>query len=69
MGLFTGRYAQINIIFFLLCMIYCLIGRVANIFPLSYLANFGRKQKIPFKMQVVMWFAGLRGAIAFALVS
>ena len=42
---------------------------VFNIFPLSYMANWGRNQVIPFKMQVVMWFAGLRGAIAFALVS
>lgn len=68
MGLFTGRYARINISFFLLVMLFCLIGRACNIFPLSYLANFGRKQVIPLNMQVVMWFAGLRGAIAFALV-
>lgn len=67
MGLFTGRYARINISFFLLVMLFCLIGRACNIFPLSYLANFGRKQVIPLNMQVVMWFAGLRGAIAFAL--
>lgn len=33
----------------------------------SYLANFRRKRKITPKMQFVMWFAGLRGAIAFAL--
>lgn len=33
----------------------------------STLANLKRKRKISGKMQFVMWFAGLRGAIAFAL--
>lgn len=33
----------------------------------SLLANIGRKRKITPKMQFAMWFAGLRGAIAFAL--
>lgn len=69
MGVFTGRYTQINVLFFVLCTIFCLVARVFNIFPLSYIANWGRKETIPLKMQVVMWFAGLRGAIAFALVS
>lgn len=69
MGVFTDKYSQLNITFFLLCMIFCLFARIFNIFPLSYMANWGRNQVIPFKMQVVMWFAGLRGAIAFALVS
>jgi sodium/hydrogen exchanger 8 len=47
--------------------VFCLIGRAVNIFPISYVANFGRKKKITKKMQFVMWFAGLRGAIPFAL--
>lgn len=68
MGLFTGTLIkQVNFLFFFLCTVFCLIARVANIFPLSFLANLCRRQKIPIKMQVVMWFAGLRGAIAFAL--
>jgi len=50
-----------------LSLLLCLIGRALNIFPLSLIANIGRKRKISFKMQVMMWFAGLRGAIAFAL--
>lgn len=45
----------------------CVLGRALNIFPLSALANCGRKTKIPFKQQVLMWFSGLRGAISFAL--
>jgi solute carrier family 9 (sodium/hydrogen exchanger), member 8 len=68
MGLFTGKLIkQVNFLFFFLCMVYCLLARMLNIFPLSILANLCRRQKIPIKMQVVMWFAGLRGAIAFAL--
>lgn len=68
MGIFTGRFKEFHFSFFLFCIFACLLGRVANIFPLSFIANWGRKEKIPLKMQVVMWFAGLRGAIAFALV-
>nr|AKN21463.1 slc9a-5 [Schmidtea mediterranea] len=49
-------------------LVLCLVGRAVNIFPLSYLLNFFRDIKITKKNQVVMWFSGLRGAIAFALV-
>jgi len=45
----------------------CIVGRALNIFPLAAIANLGRKRKISFKMQLVMWFSGLRGAISFAL--
>jgi hypothetical protein len=51
-------------------MIFCALGRALNIFPLTWIANRCRKSgvnKIPPKMQMVLWFAGLRGAIAFAL--
>ncbi|CAD5117971.1 DgyrCDS6711 [Dimorphilus gyrociliatus] len=44
-----------------------LLGRAFNIFPLSFLANYFREHKITKKMQFIMWFSGLRGAIAFAL--
>ncbi|XP_071959246.1 sodium/hydrogen exchanger 8-like [Antedon mediterranea] len=45
----------------------CLIARALNIFPLSFLVNFFREHKINHKMQFIMWFSGLRGAIAYAL--
>lgn len=45
----------------------CLVGRVFNVFPISYFANKGRVQKITRNMQLVLWFSGLRGAIAFSL--
>ncbi|CAF0728350.1 unnamed protein product [Brachionus calyciflorus] len=48
-------------------VIMCLLGRACNIFPLSFLLNYFREHKITKKMQFIMWFSGLRGAIAFAL--
>merc|ERR1719516_456205 len=44
-----------------------LLGRALNIFPLSSLCNKFRTHKITNRMQVIMWFSGLRGAIAYAL--
>jgi len=67
MGFFTGRFNEFYFIFIILVVFFCLLGRVANVFPFSALANLGRQHQIPFKMQVLIWFAGLRGAIAFAL--
>jgi sodium/hydrogen exchanger 8 len=48
-------------------IVMCLVSRACAIFPLSYLLNFFREHKITQKMQFIMWFSGLRGAIAFAL--
>ena len=45
----------------------CLLARGANIFPLAALANLFRSVKIAPNMQWIMWFSGLRGAVAFAL--
>ncbi|XP_052816436.1 sodium/hydrogen exchanger 8-like isoform X2 [Mya arenaria] len=44
-----------------------LLGRAVNIFPLSFISNYFREHKITKKQQFIMWFSGLRGAIAFAL--
>jgi len=41
--------------------------RAFNIFPLSWILNRYRADKISMKNQFIMWFSGLRGAIAFAL--
>lgn len=69
MIVFTGKFHKFSITFSLAALFFCLVGRLFNIFPLSYLANTcrGDDEKIPVKMQCVLWFAGLRGAIAFAL--
>ena len=69
MDVFTGRFKDYNVWFSVVALLFCLIGRMANIFPLSWLANRCRtgRHRITGPMQFVLWFAGLRGAIAFAL--
>jgi len=67
MGIFTGKFKHWNLFFFVLCIVFCLIGRFFNTFPLSFVANLGRHKSISHQMQCVIWFAGLRGAISFAL--
>ncbi|CAH1781486.1 unnamed protein product [Owenia fusiformis] len=44
-----------------------IVGRALNIYPISFLLNLGRKNKINYNFQHLMMFSGLRGAIAFAL--
>lgn len=48
-----------------------LAGRAAFVFPLSFLSNLAKKSstdKINFKQQIVIWWAGLmRGAVSIAL--
>merc|ERR1719150_3122718 len=48
-------------------ILFILIGRALNIFPLSYVCNRFRSHQITKKMAIIMWFSGLRGAIAYAL--
>ncbi|XP_065335139.1 sodium/hydrogen exchanger 8 [Cloeon dipterum] len=48
-------------------LVFCLLGRALNIFPLAALVNKFREHKITPKMMFIMWFSGLRGAIAYAL--
>ena len=42
-------------------------GRVVNVYIFSFILNLGRAKKINFRFQHMLVFAGLRGAIAFAL--
>ncbi|KAK9691812.1 hypothetical protein RND81_09G221900 [Saponaria officinalis] len=48
-----------------------MLGRAAFIFPLSFLMNFAKKnrsEKVSFRQQVIIWWAGLmRGAVSMAL--
>ncbi|XP_063059140.1 sodium/hydrogen exchanger 6b isoform X2 [Engraulis encrasicolus] len=65
--LFSFQYHVFNPLFILGAFIAVFIGRAANIYPLSFLLNLGRKNKISPKFQHFMMFSGLRGAMAFAL--
>ncbi|XP_012942266.1 sodium/hydrogen exchanger 9 [Aplysia californica] len=44
-----------------------IVARFFNVYPLSFLLNLGRSNKIRPNFQHMMMFSGLRGAIAFAL--
>merc|ERR1711990_1005948 len=48
-------------------LVLVLAGRALNIFPLAALCNKFRSHQITRRMMVIMWFSGLRGAIAYAL--
>mmetsp|Transcript_7994 Transcript_7994/g.15719 ORF Transcript_7994/g.15719 Transcript_7994/m.15719 type:complete len:510 (+) Transcript_7994:1974-3503(+) len=48
-------------------IVFCLIGRALNVLANCTLLNQFRSHKLSMKMQFVLWFGGLRGAIAFAL--
>lgn len=70
MEVFTRSFKNYDFVFAILGLLFCLIARALNIFPISCIANCCRQKgvnRIPLKMQCVLWFAGLRGAIAFAL--
>lgn len=44
-----------------------LISRAVSIFGMSLLCNYFTKEKISFSSQIIVWFSGLRGAVAFYL--
>nr|XP_012292512.1 sodium/hydrogen exchanger 9 [Aotus nancymaae] len=67
LALFTFQNHIFNALFILGAFLAIFVARACNIYPLSYLLNLGRKQKIPWNFQHMMMFSGLRGAIAFAL--
>uniref|UniRef100_H2Z3F2 Cation/H+ exchanger transmembrane domain-containing protein n=1 Tax=Ciona savignyi TaxID=51511 RepID=H2Z3F2_CIOSA len=48
-------------------IILLLVGRGLNIYPLSWILNYFRETKITKRMQFIMWFSGLRGAICYVL--
>ncbi|EOD30611.1 hypothetical protein EMIHUDRAFT_468332 [Emiliania huxleyi CCMP1516] len=55
--------------FVLSSVVVLLLARALNIFPLTELANCCRRRadQISCRMQLVMWWSGLRGAVSFAL--
>ncbi|XP_036379894.1 sodium/hydrogen exchanger 6-like [Megalops cyprinoides] len=65
--LFSFQYHVFNPMFIIGAFLAVFLGRAANIYPLSLLLNLGRRHKIGSNFQHVMMFAGLRGAMTFAL--
>ncbi|XP_072329994.1 sodium/hydrogen exchanger 9-like isoform X2 [Scyliorhinus torazame] len=66
-ALFTYQNHIFNALFIFGAVVAIFVARACNIYPLSFLLNLRRKRKIPWNFQHMMMFAGLRGAIAFAL--
>nr|XP_023013493.1 sodium/hydrogen exchanger 7 isoform X2 [Leptinotarsa decemlineata] len=66
-SMFTFPKHHFDPLFIFTGFICAAIGRAANIYPLSFLLNLGRKPKIPSNFQHMLFFAGLRGAMSFAL--
>ncbi|XP_055296779.1 sodium/hydrogen exchanger 6 isoform X4 [Sitodiplosis mosellana] len=66
-SMFTFPKHHFDLWFITTGFICAMIGRAANIYPLSFLLNLGRKPKIPIHFQHMLFFAGLRGAMSFAL--
>uniref|UniRef100_A0A7M4EM53 Sodium/hydrogen exchanger n=1 Tax=Crocodylus porosus TaxID=8502 RepID=A0A7M4EM53_CROPO len=67
LALFTFQNHVFNATFVVGAFLAIFLGRAANIYPLSMLLNLGRRNKIGTNIQHMMMFAGLRGAMAFAL--
>eukprot|EP00090_Calanus_glacialis_P002103 TRINITY_DN11580_c0_g1_i1.p1 TRINITY_DN11580_c0_g1~~TRINITY_DN11580_c0_g1_i1.p1 ORF type:complete len:614 (+),score=151.22 TRINITY_DN11580_c0_g1_i1:384-2225(+) len=66
-SMFTFSHHRFQFAFILAAFFAIAVARAANIYPLSFLLNLGRKNKIPTNFQHMLWFSGLRGAMAFAL--
>ncbi|KAK6106591.1 sodium/hydrogen exchanger 3 [Brugia pahangi] len=66
LALFTIKL-QFEPMFVSWSILLCFVGRAFNVFPLAYLANKCRHPQISVKNQFIMWYSGMRGAVAFAL--
>ncbi|GFY35321.1 hypothetical protein TNCV_796751 [Trichonephila clavipes] len=66
-SMFTYQKHYWHVGFIVTAFIAIAVGRALNIYPLSLLLNLGRHNKIPLSFQHVLFFSGLRGAMAFAL--
>ncbi|KAM4605933.1 sodium/hydrogen exchanger 9-like [Polymixia lowei] len=64
---FTFPHHVFNVLFIVGAFLAVFISRACNVYPLCFLLNLGRTNKIPRNVQHLMMFAGLRGAVAFAL--
>ncbi|XP_032569700.1 sodium/hydrogen exchanger 6 isoform X7 [Drosophila sechellia] len=66
-SMFTFPKHHFDAGFIITAFICAAIGRAVNVYPLSWLLNIKRKPKISTNFQHMLFFAGLRGAMSFAL--
>ncbi|XP_066965843.1 sodium/hydrogen exchanger 6 isoform X4 [Macrobrachium rosenbergii] len=66
-SMFTFDHHKWDVGFICIAFVAIIVGRFMNIYPLSLLLNIGRRPKIPVNFMNMLFFSGLRGAIAFAL--
>ncbi|KAK7863748.1 hypothetical protein R5R35_011151 [Gryllus longicercus] len=66
-SMFTFPKHRFDIGFIVIGFICAMLGRAVNIYPLSFILNLGREPQIPWNFQHMLFFAGLRGAMSFAL--
>ncbi|XP_054745180.1 sodium/hydrogen exchanger 6 isoform X2 [Anastrepha obliqua] len=66
-SMFTFPKHHFDAVFIITGFVTAAIGRAVNIYPLSWLLNLNRKPKISSNFQHMLFFAGLRGAMSFAL--
>ncbi|KAL1437033.1 hypothetical protein MTO96_049043 [Rhipicephalus appendiculatus] len=66
-SMFTYKKHRWDAGFIMVAFLAIAAGRALYIYPLTFLLNLGRTHKIPGSFQHVLFFSGLRGAMAFAL--
>jgi len=68
-SMFTFAQHKFVFPFILVSFLAIAVARALNIYPLSFILNLGRKNRISMNYQHMLWFSGLRGAMAFALAA
>lgn len=66
-SMFSFPRHHFDAIFIITGFLCAAIGRAVNVYPLAWVINLGRKPKMPWNFQHMLFFAGLRGAMSFAL--
>ncbi|KAK7075376.1 Sodium/hydrogen exchanger 9, partial [Halocaridina rubra] len=66
-SMFTFDHLNWDVGFISIAFVAIIVGRFMNIYPLSSLLNIGRRPKIPTNFMNMLFFSGLRGAMAFGL--
>ena len=66
MSVFTCDSSSFHLGFVFWTFVLILIGRGINVYSLSWLINKYAKNKVKVSTQHMLWFAGLRGAVAYA---